>query len=151
MSLARVRPSRGCMTSPPAEPSWQPLLEVALAALATLDRDVRWSWGGGTALALRLEHRISLDIDIFLPDATALRSLSPQRNPAVRALTDRWQEPGHYLKLEFAQGEVDFIAAPADRSRLPGLALPGSRPAPGDRGRGAGQEAALAWLARPGA
>ena len=63
-------------------------------------------WRCGSPIGSRI------DIDIFLPDATALRSLSPQRNPAGRALTDRWQEPGHYLKLEFAQGEVDFIAAP---------------------------------------
>ena len=100
------------MTDPPPEAPWQPLLEGALAALATLGSQVRWSWGGGTALALRLGHRVSVDIDIFLPDATALRALSPQRNPTVRALTDRWQEPGHYLKLELPQGEIDFISAP---------------------------------------
>jgi hypothetical protein len=100
------------MTGPPPEEPWQPLLDAALAALATLGPQARWSWGGGTALALSLGHRASIDVDIFLPDATALRALSPQRNPTVRALTDRWQEPGHYLKLELEQGEVDFISAP---------------------------------------
>ncbi|HEX6014300.1 MAG TPA: nucleotidyl transferase AbiEii/AbiGii toxin family protein [Geminicoccaceae bacterium] len=100
------------MTGPPLEEPWQPLLDAALAVLATLGPQVRWSWGGGTALALSLGHRASIDVDIFLPDATALRALSPQRNPTVRALTSRWQEPGHYLKLELEQGEVDFISAP---------------------------------------
>ena len=67
--------------------------------------------GGGTALALKLHHRISYDIDIFLEDARHLRALSPNRNPAARAITDRWQEPGNYLRLERPEGAIDFILA----------------------------------------
>lgn len=99
------------MAHPTTEPAWAPLLDAALAALATLGPLVSWSWGGGTALAQHLDHRVSVGIDIFLPDATSLRALSPRRNPTVRAVTGRWQEPGHYLKLELPGGEVDFIVA----------------------------------------
>lgn len=91
--------------------NWPELLVLALEALDTLPRGTRWSWGGGTALSIHLDHRVSLDIDIFLPDAQALRLLSPQRNDTVRAITDKWQEPGHYIKLELDNGEIDFIVS----------------------------------------
>jgi len=99
------------MNSSQLEGDWPNLLDRALAALDTLPQETAWSWGGGTALAVRLDHRVSLDIDIFLADGDDLRQLLPTVNPAVRAMTDNWQQPGHYLKLLFAEGEVDFIAA----------------------------------------
>jgi hypothetical protein len=90
---------------------WPRLLALALEALGTLAPATHWTWGGGTALAIRLDHRISFDIDIFLNDADAMRLLSPQRNPTVRAITDNWQEPGHYLKLLCNEGEIEFIVS----------------------------------------
>jgi hypothetical protein len=73
--------------------------------------DIEWALGGGTALALRIDHRISYDIDIFLEDAGHLKRLSPRTNKAARAITERWQEPGHYLKLEHDRGAIDFVVA----------------------------------------
>jgi hypothetical protein len=73
--------------------------------------DVKWTLGGGTGLALKLDHRISYDIDIFLENASHLRALSPNQNTAARAISNRWQEPGHYLRLEREEGVVDFIIA----------------------------------------
>lgn len=99
------------MNSSQLEGDWPKLLDRALTALDTLPREPAWSWGGGTALAIRLDHRVSLDIDIFLTDADDLRGLFPTANPVVRAMTDQWQQPGHYLKLLFGEGELDFIAA----------------------------------------
>lgn len=90
---------------------WPELLELTLTAIDTLGDQYTWSWGGGTALAIRLEHRLSFDIDIFFTDSQALRALSPQRNPTVREITDKWQEPGHYLKLQRQEGEIDFIVS----------------------------------------
>ena len=89
--------------------AWQALLELALGALDELDGEIAWTLGGGTALALKLHHRISYDIDIFLENAQHLHALSPNRNEASRAITHRWQDPGHYLKLERDEGEIDFI------------------------------------------
>lgn len=91
--------------------AWRALLELALPALEEIGPGVEWTLGGGTALALKLHHRISYDIDIFLEDASSLRALSPSRNKATRAITDRWQEPGHYLRLERDEGAIDFIVA----------------------------------------
>ena len=91
--------------------AWRTLLELALPALDEVGADVQWTLGGGTGLALKLDHRISYDIDIFMEDARNLRALSPNRNTASRAISDRWQDPGHYLRLEREEGVIDFIIA----------------------------------------
>jgi hypothetical protein len=104
-----VKPLTGSRKWPAT--AWRTLLELALPALDEINSDVRWTLGGGTGLALKLDHRISYDIDIFLEDAGHLRALSPNRNTASRAITDRWQEPGHYIRLEREEGVIDFIVA----------------------------------------
>lgn len=91
--------------------AWRELLEKALCAIDEVDPLMRWTFGGGTALSLRLGHRVSYDVDIFLEQASALHALSPNRNRAARSITDRWQEPGNYLKLELGEGAIDFILA----------------------------------------
>ncbi len=106
------------MSSSLPEGDWPKLLDRALMALDTLPGGAVWSWGGGTALAVRLDHRVSVDIDIFLADADDLRRLFPSVNPMVRAMSGNWQQPDHYLKLLFEEGEIDFIAA-LSRTRQP--------------------------------
>ena len=91
--------------------AWRTLLELALPALDEIGPGVHWTFGGGTALALRINHRVNYDIDILLEDANQLRALSPNRNTAARAITDRWQEPGNCLKLERDEGAIDFLVA----------------------------------------
>ena len=72
-----------------------------------------WTFGGGTALALQIDHRISFDVDLFVP-GTSLMELRPPRNAAARALMARpdvtMQHPGHYLRYEFPFGEIDFLS-----------------------------------------
>jgi hypothetical protein len=101
--------------------AWRTLLELALPALDEIGAGVKWTFGGGTALALKIHHRISYDIDIFLEDAGQLRALSPNRNKAARAISDRWQEPGNYLKLEREEGAIDFIVAARQTDLTPWL------------------------------
>lgn len=91
--------------------AWRRLLEAILPALDALPAEMQWTLGGGTALALRLGHRISYDIDLFFTDARALHLLSPNNNPLVRRVAERWQYPGNYIKLERPEGEIDFIGA----------------------------------------
>ena len=93
--------------------AWQELLRMAIKALDALSEIPDWTWGGGTALATQIDHRKSYDIDIFLSSSEALRNLSPNRNEVSREITDLWQEPGHYIKLERPEGEIDFIVASA--------------------------------------
>lgn len=69
-----------------------------------------FTFGGGTALAIWLGHRTSYDIDLFFERSRALRLLSPQHNPTLRAaIGGVWQEPGHYLKFELGPGEIDIL------------------------------------------
>lgn len=91
--------------------AWRKLLERALPAIDEVGPGVKWTLGGGTALALKIHHRISYDIDIFFEDAGHLRALSPNRNRASHAITEKWQEPGHYIKFSCDEGEIDFIVA----------------------------------------
>lgn len=104
----------GWMTAGPSK--WRDLLELALPALdhvfgrqASLD-DPDWTLGGGTAITIQIDHRITYDIDIFLQRGR-LKSFTPTQNPPARLISQRYQWPGHYLKYERPEGEIDFLAA----------------------------------------
>jgi hypothetical protein len=84
---------------------------LVLPALDELPNELTWSLGGGTALSISLNHRISYDIDIFFQDVSALKFLSPNKNNKIRALSDDWQQPGNYLKIERPEGDIDFLIA----------------------------------------
>lgn len=92
---------------------WRGLLHDAVALIDTLKEAPRWSFGGGTSLAVFYGHRISYDVDIFLANSDTLTALSPARNPATKALLAgrSYQFPGNYLKLQMEGGEIDFILA----------------------------------------
>ncbi len=65
-------------------------------------------------------HRVSDDIDIFV-SGIALAELSPNRNPAAKAIHPYPQWPGHYLKFERDEGEIDFLSSALQTS--PGFTL----------------------------
>jgi len=90
-------------------------MQKALIALDSLEGGAGpWTFGGGTALAQILGHRISYDVGIFLDSSTALRNLAPNMNPVTKSLCDTWQWPGKYLKLILRDvGEIDFMNAPS--------------------------------------
>lgn len=95
--------------------AWETLFRHALDILDSahragpMSRD--WSFGGGTVLMRRYRHRLSTDIDIFLPDPQLLGYLSPRLNPAVESLTSDYIEQANFLKLNFPQGEIDFVVS----------------------------------------
>lgn len=52
---------------------WQKLLQHAFTLIDEISRhggisNPTWTFGGGTVLMLRHQHRMSKDIDIFVPD-----------------------------------------------------------------------------------
>ncbi|MES2687593.1 MAG: nucleotidyl transferase AbiEii/AbiGii toxin family protein [Pseudomonadota bacterium] len=50
---------------------WREIFTAALTLtdhLATVVNKPTWSFGGGTVLMLRLNHRHSKDVDLFVPD-----------------------------------------------------------------------------------
>lgn len=95
--------------------TWELLFARALQALdsAPVIRPEHWSFGGGTVLMRRFRHRFSKDVDIFLPDPQYLGYLDPDLNDTVDALTANRVRAANFLKLSFAEGEVDFIASGA--------------------------------------
>lgn len=96
----------------PGEP-WRALLRKTLGFLdAQRISTTDWTFGGGTALALFLHHRESVDIDIFFTDAQILTFLTPRLNPSVAANVSDYTEGSSFLKLKLPGGEIDFIVAP---------------------------------------
>lgn len=75
----------------------------------------RWTFGGGTAMMLQIDHRISHDIDIFLPDPQVLPFLDPQKRDFDFEVgpADYRGDGVRLLKLGFQFGEIDFIVAPS--------------------------------------
>lgn len=95
--------------------SWETLFQRALTLIDSVSYAgitlEDWSFGGGTVLMRRHHHRVSKDIDIFVPDPQYLGYLSPRLNPEAESLTDRYLEQGNSLKLYFPEGEIDFVAS----------------------------------------
>lgn len=95
--------------------AWETLFRRALDILDSAHRAGSmvhdWSFGGGTVLMRRYRHRVSTDIDIFVPDPQLLGYLSPRLNPVAESLTADYFEQANFLKLVFPQGEIDFVVS----------------------------------------
>lgn len=70
-----------------------------------------WTLGGGLALALQLEHRLSCDVLVSVHGAR-LRALTLAMNPAMARLGSYIEWTGHQLKYEQQAGTVTFVSAP---------------------------------------
>jgi hypothetical protein len=94
---------------------WETLFRRALELIDSVAASghalTDWSFGGGTVLMLRYTHRVSKDIDIFLPDPQYLGYLSPRLSTRAEALTSNYVEQAGSLKLFFPEGEIDFVAS----------------------------------------
>ncbi|MHB0770694.1 nucleotidyl transferase AbiEii/AbiGii toxin family protein [Bradyrhizobium sp. 5.13L] len=102
-----------------AQSDWAQLFRIACAMIRQVNAEQqiieRWTFGGGTAMMLQIDHRISHDIDIFLPDPQVLPFLDPRRHDfdfEIRP-ADYMGDGARLLKLGFAFGEIDFIVAQA--------------------------------------
>ena len=97
----------------PTEPRWNELLTLArkhLGGIGVTRKD--WTWGGGTVLMLRHEHRLSWDIDLFLDNPQYLSYLSPRLNDAIAADLDHYTEQANHLRCVVRDvGEIDYLLA----------------------------------------
>lgn len=90
--------------------NWRSLIRRAVTRLETVGLDRRdWTWGGGTVLMLQYHHRQSHDIDIFINDVQYLSYLSPRLNDRDTAEMRGYSEQANHLRLEYPEGEVDFL------------------------------------------
>lgn len=98
--------------------AWQALFPRAMTLIDEIERygglrDPFWTFGGGTVLMFRYGHRLSRDVDIFVPDPQYLGFVTPRLSDTAADLTQDYTEmAGSYVKLQFEEGEIDFVAAP---------------------------------------
>lgn len=94
---------------------WISLLAKAYLLLDKIAADgfvpPRWSLGGGTVLMFYYAHRLSKDIDIFIPDPQFLRYVNPRTGGRGEDLTLDYKDSNEYVKLFFPEGEIDFVAS----------------------------------------
>ena len=95
---------------------WNKLFPVAVDLISQANAEHQlidhWTFGGGTALMLQIDHRESHDVDLFITDPQLLGFLDPAKQSFVLSM-----EPAAYdgdgighLKLSFYNvGEIDFI------------------------------------------
>lgn len=91
---------------------WAALFEAALTLtdhLATVMAHPVWSFGGGTVIMLRLDHRHSRDIDLFVPDPQYLGHVTPRLCDVAEKLTTEYVEAADYVKLLLPAGEIDIV------------------------------------------
>ncbi len=108
------------MSQPPVLPdgAWQSLLQSALGLVNEIRMhggraDPFFTFGGGTVLMLRHQHRLSKDIDLFVPDPQSLAYVTPRLSDVADALCQsQYVEAALYVKLQLETGEIDFVAAP---------------------------------------
>lgn len=95
---------------------WQGLLQHAYSLIDEIAahgiQNPFWTFGGGTVLMLRFRHRMSKDIDIFVPDPQYLGYVSPRLSDVAEAVSDKYVEGPGYVKLLRPEGEIDFVASP---------------------------------------
>lgn len=100
----------------PSPSRWDELFDIAMSIIAQANRDFdmvgRWSFGGGTALMLQIDHRESHDIDLFIGDPQALPYLNPEtQDYSLTLMPSGYDTDGvQSLKIVFdGVGEIDFI------------------------------------------
>ncbi|CAG9246358.1 conserved hypothetical protein [Paraburkholderia unamae] len=70
-----------------------------------------WTFGGGTVLMLRYGHRMSRDIDIFVPNPQYLGYVNPRISEAASDITNDYEEHAGFVKLLLPEGEIDFVVS----------------------------------------
>ena len=95
--------------------TWETLFQRALILIDSVSASgtklENWSFGGGTVLMRRHRHRVSKDIDIFIPEPQYLGYLNPRLSTDAELLTTHYDEQANFVKLYFPEGEIDFVAS----------------------------------------
>lgn len=92
---------------------WETLLGIARKLIDQSPIGDEWTFGGGTAMMLQIEHRNSYDIDLFVDDPQYLGYLDPaKQNFEFEVVPSGYEGDGsRFLKISFGDmGEIDFIA-----------------------------------------
>jgi predicted nucleotidyltransferase component of viral defense system len=91
---------------------WSTLWPHAMVLMSHLEKvtvNPPWTFGGGTVLMLRYDHRFSKDIDLFVPHPQYLGYVNPRLGGPAEELTGEYEENAQFIKLQFAAGEIDVV------------------------------------------
>ena len=99
-----------------SESNWEALFRIACGLIDQVNAECQvidnWTFGGGTALMLRIGHRDSFDVDIFLDDPQVLGFLDPAKS-ALKFDHRPYSSEGDgsaFRRFVFEDlGEIDFI------------------------------------------
>lgn len=88
------------------------LFKIACDLIEQAGIGSNWTFGGGTAMMLQIDHRESHDIDIFIDDPQRLSYLDPERQDfKFQRMPSSYQgDKSRFQKIVFdGVGEIDFI------------------------------------------
>jgi hypothetical protein len=104
----------------PGQSEWARLFREACSLIRQVNSERtiidHWTFGGGTAMMLQINHRESRDVDIFLNDPQLLGFLDPRTREFSFEIepTDYRGDGTSSLRFVFGEiGEIDFIVARA--------------------------------------
>lgn len=95
---------------------WTELFAHTLTLMEHLERQLHqplWTFGGGTVLMLRLGHRQSKDIDLFVPVPQYLGYLNPRLSDVAEQVSTDYEENAEFIKLFLPAGEIDIVVGSA--------------------------------------
>ena len=95
---------------------WTELVPYALKLMAHLENQVHqalWTFGGGTVFMLRIAHRQSKDIDIFVPDPQYVGYVNPRLSDVAEQVSSDYEENSEFVKVFLAAGEIDIVVSSA--------------------------------------
>jgi len=91
---------------------WASLFPRALKLMTHLEQqisDAHWTFGGGTVLMLRIGHRQSKDIDLFVPDPQYLGYVNPRLSDVAESVSTDYEESAEFIKFFLREGEIDVV------------------------------------------
>jgi hypothetical protein len=104
------------VTAVAQSPNWVRLFRIARALIGQVNSNQilidEWTFGGGTAMMLQIDHRESRDVDIFLTDPQLLALLDPEKRDFTFELRPSgYSADGSKFRKFFFDGvgEIDFI------------------------------------------
>ena len=111
-------PSHLAMSVPDMERPgvWTELFPTALKLMTHLEsqtQDPPWTFGGGTVLMLRINHRLSKDIDLFVPDPQYLGYINPRLSDVAEQISSDYEEGAEVIRFYLPAGEIDIIVGSA--------------------------------------
>ena len=95
---------------------WAELFSGAPTLMAHLESQTRkplWTFGGGTVLMLRIGHRQSKDIDLFVTDPQYLGYVNPRLSDVAEQVSTDYEENAEFIKFFLPAGEIDIIVGTA--------------------------------------